>query len=82
MKNNGLLTSEQLEDIFQNLEDLIEVNKQFTDRLHQTVEAALVAGDEVTRAIPSFYRDMSQSFVFLDSLIEMPKFVYNTFMIL
>ncbi|XP_061183719.1 uncharacterized protein LOC133191955 [Saccostrea echinata] len=47
MKNNGLLTSEQLEDIFQNLEDLIEVNKQFTDRLQQAVEAALEAGDEL-----------------------------------
>lgn len=47
MKNNGLLTCEQLDVIFQNLEELIEVNKQFTDRLQQTVEAAIVAGDEV-----------------------------------
>lgn len=47
MKNNGLLTCEQLDVIFQNLEELIDVNKQFTDRLQQTVEAAIVAGDEV-----------------------------------
>ncbi|XP_062583889.1 rhoGEF domain-containing protein gxcJ-like isoform X2 [Saccostrea cucullata] len=51
MKNNGLLTSEQLEDIFQNLEDLIEVNKQFTDRLQQAVEAALGAGDELLTTV-------------------------------
>lgn len=50
MKNNGLLTCEQLDVIFQNLEELIEVNKQFTDRLQQTVEAAIVAGDEVKYA--------------------------------
>lgn len=50
MKNNGLLTCEQLDVIFQNLEELIEVNKQFTDRLQQTVEAAIVAGDEVKHA--------------------------------
>lgn len=47
MKNNGLLTCEQLDVIFQNLEELIDVNKQFTDRLQQTIEAAIVAGDEV-----------------------------------
>lgn len=47
MKNNGLLTCEQLDVIFQNLEELMDVNKQFTDRLQQTVEAAIVAGDEV-----------------------------------
>lgn len=47
MKNNGLLSCEQLDVIFQNLEELIDVNKQFTDRLQQTVEAAIVAGDEV-----------------------------------
>ena len=48
MKNNGLLTCEQLDVIFQNLEELIDVNKQFTDRLQQAVDAAINAGDEVT----------------------------------
>lgn len=47
MKNNGLLTCEQLDVIFQNLEELIDVNKQFTDRLQQAVDAAINAGDEV-----------------------------------
>lgn len=51
MKNNGLLTCEQLDVIFQNLEELIEVNKQFTDRLQQTVEAAIVAGDELLSTV-------------------------------
>lgn len=51
MKNNGLLTCEQLDVIFQNLEVLIEVNKQFTDRLQQTVEAAIVAGDELLSTV-------------------------------
>jgi predicted RNA-binding protein with EMAP domain len=59
MKNNGLLKSEQLEDIFQNLEELIEVNKQFTDRLHQTVEAAVEIGDEVNFFLN---RDVSKTF--------------------
>lgn len=51
MKNNGLLTCEQLDVIFQNLEELIDVNKQFTDRLQQTVEAAIVAGDELLSTV-------------------------------
>ena len=51
MKNNGLLTCEQLDVIFQNLEELIEVNKQFTDRLQQAVDAAINAGDEVNHQL-------------------------------
>ena len=55
MKNNGLLTCEQLDVIFQNLEELIDVNKQFTDRLQQAVDAAINAGDEVTNHYVLYY---------------------------
>ncbi|KAK3083377.1 hypothetical protein FSP39_021073 [Pinctada imbricata] len=46
MKNNGLLSSEQLEAIFLNLDELLHVNTQFTDRLEAAVDLAVERGDE------------------------------------
>ena len=63
MKNNGLLSSDQLEAIFLNLEELIHVNTQFTDRLQTAVDLALKHGDEVRSVRMFVFSDRLQTVV-------------------
>lgn len=44
----GLLTRQQVADIFLNLDQLIELNCAFADRLRSTLDAAVERGDEVS----------------------------------
>ena len=44
----GLLTAQQVDDIFLNLDELIDVNCQLADRLQQSLERAVEQGDEVS----------------------------------
>ena len=46
MQVAGLLSHEQLSTIFLNVEELAEVNKQFTENLRDAIEIALDEGDE------------------------------------
>ncbi|XP_042192119.1 uncharacterized protein si:dkey-91i10.2 [Callorhinchus milii] len=46
MQDAGLLAREQLAVIFSNIQELIEVNEKFTQRLHDSTEQALDQGDE------------------------------------
>lgn len=43
----GLLTAAQVDEIFLNLDELIEVNCHFADRLQEALETAVEQGDEV-----------------------------------
>ena len=47
MQKSGLLTSEQLQIVFINLEELIAITNQFSDQLLDAVEQASEQGDEV-----------------------------------
>ena len=42
----GLLSQEQLSAVFLNVEELVEVNRQFTETLRDAIEIALDEGDE------------------------------------
>ena len=42
----GLLTAEQLANVFLNVEELIQVNAKFTEGLKDAIEIALDQGDE------------------------------------
>ena len=46
MQVAGLLSQEQLSAIFLNVEELTEVNRQFTESLRDAIEIALDEGDE------------------------------------
>ena len=46
MQVAGLLSHEQLSAIFLNVEELTEVNRQFTEALRDVIEIALDEGDE------------------------------------
>ena len=46
MQVAGLLSHEQLSAIFLNVEELTEVNRQFTESLRDAIEIALDEGDE------------------------------------
>lgn len=46
MQVAGLLSHEQLSTIFLNVEELTEVNRQFTESLRDAIEIALDEGDE------------------------------------
>ena len=46
MQVAGLLSHDQLSAIFLNVEELAEVNKQFTESLRDAIEIALDEGDE------------------------------------
>ena len=46
MQVAGLLIHEQLSAIFLNVEELTEVNRQFTESLRDAIEIALDEGDE------------------------------------
>lgn len=84
MKNNGLLTCEQLDVIFQNLEELIDVNKQFTDRLQQAVDAAINAGDEVKHHYVLYYTitpSLPHSINFVYVTISLQVFLFEKEMI-
>ena len=55
MKTASLLNSDQLQAIFSNLDELIEVNNRFADILQDALELANEQGDEVitTQRYPS-----------------------------
>ena len=42
----GLLSQEQLSAVFLNVEELVEVNRHFTETLRDAIEIALDEGDE------------------------------------
>ena len=46
MQVAGLLSQEQLSAVFLNVEELVEVNRQFTEALRDAIEIALDEGDE------------------------------------
>ena len=46
MQVAGLLSQEQLSAIFLNVEELVEVNRHFTETLRDAIEIALDEGDE------------------------------------
>ena len=46
MQVAGLLSQEQLSAVFLNVEELVEVNRQFTETLRDAIEIALDEGDE------------------------------------
>ena len=48
MKTASLLNADQLQAIFSNLDELIEVNNRFADILQDALELANEQGDEVT----------------------------------
>lgn len=48
MKTASLLNADQLQSIFSNLDELIEVNNRFADILQDALELANEQGDEVT----------------------------------
>lgn len=48
----GLLTNQQVDDIFLNLNELIEVNCQLADRLQDVLATAVEQGDEVSFPLP------------------------------
>jgi len=50
MKTASLLNADQLQTIFSNLDELIEVNNRFADILQDALELANEQGDEVTIA--------------------------------
>ena len=47
MRNARLLTAEQLNLVFSNLEDLLDGNSRFLDMLQYAIELAVERGDEV-----------------------------------
>ena len=47
MKTAGLLTPEQLQTIFCNIDELRSVNAKFADQLRDTMQLAMEQGDEV-----------------------------------
>lgn len=51
MKTAGLLSPEQLETVFSNLDELITINDRFTDHLLDSLELANDQGDEVSPII-------------------------------
>ena len=51
MRNARLLTTEQLNLVFSNLEDLIDGNSRFLDMLQDAIELAVERGDEVRHAL-------------------------------
>ena len=51
MKTASLLNGDQLQAIFSNLDELIEVNNRFADILQDALELANEQGDEVTLII-------------------------------
>ncbi|XP_029112754.1 uncharacterized protein arhgef49 [Scleropages formosus] len=46
MRGAGLLTSEQLAVVFSNVQELIDVNEKFTERLQDAIDRAFDQGDE------------------------------------
>jgi hypothetical protein len=46
MQVAGLLSHEQISTIFLNVEELVAVNRQFTETLKDAIEIALEEGDE------------------------------------
>ena len=52
----GLLTSQQVDDIFLNLDELIEVNEHFAEQLQDALECAIEQKDEVC---PSQFDDIA-----------------------
>jgi len=47
MKTAGLLTSDQVDSVFLNLEELINNNNEFTSRISTAIQAAITRGDTV-----------------------------------
>lgn len=48
MEVAGLLTKEHLKAIFLNLDELVRVNGQFAEKLHDATDIATEQGDEVS----------------------------------
>ena len=48
MQTTGLLTAEQLETVFINLDDLITINTQLTEKLRSALHNAAIACDQVS----------------------------------
>ncbi|KAL5006025.1 hypothetical protein ScPMuIL_017183 [Solemya velum] len=67
MKSNGLMSSEQLETIFSNLDELNHVNKQFVEKIELSIEAA------------SRNKDMGMKTVNLGSLFLESSTMFLTF---
>ncbi|XP_013402020.1 uncharacterized protein LOC106167714 isoform X2 [Lingula anatina] len=65
MKTASLLTPEQLDTIFINLEELIDINDKFADKLQDLVELANEQGDEdyVTVYIGQLFLESSNMFL-------------------
>lgn len=55
MQTTGLLTSEQLDTVFVNLDDLITINSQLTEKLRAAFHKAAKDCDQVSTAAVAFY---------------------------
>ena len=63
MKTAGLLTPEQLQTIFCNIDELRSVNAKFADQLRDTMQLAMEQGDEVSRLKISQLDSTQQNFI-------------------